>query len=214
MSDREAILRAVLDDPADDLPRLAFADWCEENGFQHRAEFVRMMVRCTYGDLCGHTMESFESRLHLLRRVLWPDRPDGFEGMPMWGDDFNGLAGSWKWHRGFVHLVRCPTDCWLRNGPAICSAHPIERVELTDRAPAMFLDGGGGMGWVQGLPGDGADAPQYLIPGDIYRLLDAVPCRTAAKRTRKVWHDRPAALDALSGACVRWAKLQPRGDHE
>jgi uncharacterized protein (TIGR02996 family) len=44
-ADRDAILRAVLDEPGDDLHRLAFADWCEEDGDPVRAGFVRASLR-------------------------------------------------------------------------------------------------------------------------------------------------------------------------
>ncbi len=46
MNDRLALLSAVLANPADDLPRLVFADWLEENGTSDadaaRAEFIRL----------------------------------------------------------------------------------------------------------------------------------------------------------------------------
>lgn len=32
MNDGAAILQAIIDDPADDLPRLAYADWLDEQG--------------------------------------------------------------------------------------------------------------------------------------------------------------------------------------
>ena len=44
MSDREAFVAAVAAAPEDDLPRLVFADWLDENGDPERAEFVR--VQC------------------------------------------------------------------------------------------------------------------------------------------------------------------------
>ena len=36
-----ALLRAIRDDPDDDLPRLAFADWLDEHDEPDRAAFVR-----------------------------------------------------------------------------------------------------------------------------------------------------------------------------
>lgn len=45
MSDREAFLRAVAADPADDTVRLAFADWLDENGDPARAEFIRLQIQ-------------------------------------------------------------------------------------------------------------------------------------------------------------------------
>jgi uncharacterized protein (TIGR02996 family) len=44
MSDREAFVAAVAASPEDDLPRLVFADWLDENGESERAEFIR--VQC------------------------------------------------------------------------------------------------------------------------------------------------------------------------
>jgi uncharacterized protein (TIGR02996 family) len=44
MSDREALLTAVFASPADDAPRLVYADWLDEHGQPERAEFIR--VQC------------------------------------------------------------------------------------------------------------------------------------------------------------------------
>src|SRR5262245_14016045 len=44
MSDRAALIGAVLDHPADDTPRLVFADWLEENDQPERAEFIRVQI--------------------------------------------------------------------------------------------------------------------------------------------------------------------------
>ena len=44
MSDHDALLRAICESPADDLPRLVFADWLEERGEADFAAFVRAQV--------------------------------------------------------------------------------------------------------------------------------------------------------------------------
>src|SRR5689334_24640555 len=44
MSDHDGLLRAVCESPDDDLPRLAYADWCDENGRPERAEFIRAQI--------------------------------------------------------------------------------------------------------------------------------------------------------------------------
>lgn len=44
MNDHDALLNAVLENPDDDLPRLVFADWCEENGQEQRAAMIRQQV--------------------------------------------------------------------------------------------------------------------------------------------------------------------------
>jgi uncharacterized protein (TIGR02996 family) len=42
MSEHDGFLRKILENPADDGPRLAYADWLEERGEWERAEFLRV----------------------------------------------------------------------------------------------------------------------------------------------------------------------------
>ncbi len=44
MSDESALLAAIRQSPADDAPRLVYADWLDEHGRPERAEFIR--VQC------------------------------------------------------------------------------------------------------------------------------------------------------------------------
>ncbi len=44
MTERQALVKAMLAEPADDLPRLVFADWLDENGHPDRAAFTRLQV--------------------------------------------------------------------------------------------------------------------------------------------------------------------------
>jgi uncharacterized protein (TIGR02996 family) len=44
MTEREALLRTVCENPDDDTPRLVFADWLDENGEAERAEFIRLQI--------------------------------------------------------------------------------------------------------------------------------------------------------------------------
>jgi len=44
MSERDALLAAIREGPHDDLPRLALADWLDEDGQANRAELIR--VQC------------------------------------------------------------------------------------------------------------------------------------------------------------------------
>ena len=43
MTEREAFIKAIAANPADEAGRLAFADWLQENGEEDRAEFVRLL---------------------------------------------------------------------------------------------------------------------------------------------------------------------------
>jgi uncharacterized protein (TIGR02996 family) len=44
MTEGDALLRAILDSPEDDAPRLVYADWLEEHGEPARAEFIRLQI--------------------------------------------------------------------------------------------------------------------------------------------------------------------------
>ena len=46
----ESFLHAIRETPEDNVPRLVLADWFEDNGDPHRAEFVRTQIRLA-GDL-------------------------------------------------------------------------------------------------------------------------------------------------------------------
>jgi uncharacterized protein (TIGR02996 family) len=45
MTEREALFRAVCENPDDDTARLVFADWLQEHGEEERAEFIRLQCR-------------------------------------------------------------------------------------------------------------------------------------------------------------------------
>jgi uncharacterized protein (TIGR02996 family) len=44
MGDRDAILESIFAAPADDAPRLVYADWLDEHGHPEQAEFVRRQI--------------------------------------------------------------------------------------------------------------------------------------------------------------------------
>jgi uncharacterized protein (TIGR02996 family) len=59
VNEREALLRAVCENPDEDTPRLVFADWLQENGDEARAEFIRLQIRFARGNY----LPSEEARL-------------------------------------------------------------------------------------------------------------------------------------------------------
>lgn len=108
MTDGDALLRAILEDPGDDLPRLAYADWCDEAGGAARAEFIRWQVRVP-------STETNYSKGH----------PGGApDGTP------DGLAWATRtYHRGFVRRIDVPGMAeFLGNAKAAFSLHPVVEV--------------------------------------------------------------------------------------
>jgi uncharacterized protein (TIGR02996 family) len=50
VSDGPALLAAILAHPAEDTPRLAYADWLQEQGDDERAEFIRVQIELARTD--------------------------------------------------------------------------------------------------------------------------------------------------------------------
>jgi len=69
MSDREAFVQAIAANPADDLPRLVFADWLDEHGEPERAEFIRTQIRWHHAD--ADERKSLDARAEELFKEHW-----------------------------------------------------------------------------------------------------------------------------------------------
>src|SRR5262245_7353205 len=70
----EALLRAILEEPHDDGPRLVYADWLEENGDQARAEFIRVqceLARLGEDDPRRPALQKRERQLLRAHRAAW-----------------------------------------------------------------------------------------------------------------------------------------------
>jgi uncharacterized protein (TIGR02996 family) len=93
MTDHDTFLQAILAQPDDDLPRLIYADWLEEQGDAPRAEFIR--VQCELAgmsrndprrremsareiDLLAENGGRWRRELPEVRGVLWQDFERGF----------------------------------------------------------------------------------------------------------------------------------------
>ena len=91
----DAFLHAIHDTPADDLPRLVYADWLEENRDAARAEFIRVQCELASIDAIDPQRGALEDREHALLnehedRWLGKSRPEMTE---------------WEFARGFVQSL-------------------------------------------------------------------------------------------------------------
>src|SRR5215470_6975433 len=92
MNEREALLRAVCENPDDDTPRLVFADWLQENGDEARAEFIRLQIEIANlpDGQKKQEKQTREKELLNIHEATWTEpfkefEPDRLEG---WGEDF------------------------------------------------------------------------------------------------------------------------------
>jgi len=161
------ILQAIIAEPDNDLHRLAYADWCEENNQPERAEFIRLQIAlwneqrdCNCGSTQGgHTFRGGQHhngpcaasqlrievngkwvRADLIAMTLWSANRCKWVGI---GENHHPLeclaANLGQYARGFIRKVECTHDAWIEHGKKICAEHPIEDVRLVDKTPVFYF---------------------------------------------------------------------------
>jgi len=230
MNTGELLLKAVLADPADDLPRLVYADWLDENGEPERAEFIR--VGCQLAKLPGHPAAGGDvARLYSRavdlgsQNLHWATVPAGLARR------YFALGGGETgvvFRRGFVAEVRCDIFDWCGGECQRCDwyGHMYDEVDGPEE-PCLRCDG------VTIAPGIGpqivAEHPVErvvltdcepishaggwrwgfgigggaFLPQDIYLLLPE-------DGQRRGFATRTTATQALSVAAIKWANLKFR----
>jgi uncharacterized protein (TIGR02996 family) len=123
MSEREARLRAICEQPDEDTPRLVFADWLQENGQPEYAEFVRAQVR--HAELLRDASPDTNG-LAQRARDLWVRYGERWRAeLPQ----VNGLVWHDAFFRGFVERAVVSTDAVLvRDADAIFNFAPVRHV--------------------------------------------------------------------------------------
>jgi uncharacterized protein (TIGR02996 family) len=123
MSMKQAFLRAVIESPDDDTPRLVCADWLEENGDPARAEFIRLQVQewaLTHGQ-CG---SPFSRRI---QELYWPNRDRWIrEELPAWLHKEHYV----EFRRGFVEGVSTTALRLVEKAEELWLAAPVRKLSL------------------------------------------------------------------------------------
>lgn len=115
---RAAFLQAIRDDPADDTPRLVFADWLEEQNEGDRAELIRIQCELTRG-----TRDRGRS-VELLRRL----RELVIQYRTTWLGLLAVHAPDSVFERGFVEQVHIRAEPLLQHADLVFAQHPITRL--------------------------------------------------------------------------------------
>jgi uncharacterized protein (TIGR02996 family) len=105
MSEEQALLAAIIAHPEEDTPRLAYADWLDENEAPIQADFIRTRCRlasCSaadpdYPDLIERRAELLVQFQPMVKQTV-PELPPGFSY-----DDDLGNPGTFR--RGFLDTV-------------------------------------------------------------------------------------------------------------
>jgi uncharacterized protein (TIGR02996 family) len=210
MSDGEALLRAILEQPWEDTPRLAYADWLDEYGDPERAEFIRVQIRlaatggapdpmCTkcFGGggwfdtqamkptPCQNCHKKPTQRSRELSNTHWQK----WYGVPR-----TGGADFPEWHRGFVCRIAMPCETFLKQAAAIFALHPVQIVRLEGKCPDREHSW-----WVEGK----AVVTRVELPKVLWNRLPYHRDRWEyVSLHAKAYPSHGAALEALSSVCI------------
>jgi len=136
-SDGDALFRAVCDQPWEDTPRLAYADWLEENGRPELAAYIRF--ECAFPAFTtSHPRYQELTERSLQFDSVWQQCESElprFKGVKWWAGFF---------HRGFAHAATIHSSKAFRDhADAVFGAAPVDLLEvdqLTDRTVAHVLE--------------------------------------------------------------------------
>ena len=126
-SEHDALRNAVLANPDDDLPRLVFADWLDENGDPDGARFIRSQIALA-------ALPEWDPQAVALRRTQleWDLSEAWQRDLPKLSSD-RGLywVDQSLFRRGFAHFIRVPMLRSLQQElPELLNAAPIQRLGL------------------------------------------------------------------------------------
>lgn len=194
--DEAALLKAVCAAPDDDLPRLVYADWCDEQGRHVRADFIRSQIELarlekwfqgfTTRDERKANGPEFGRRLSFLRKrvkALFEGHLDEAVGVPAsWRDHFI-TRRNLSVHRGFIDRLDWVGPAEVRHLPEILSALSGLRPEVSVSGVESYLVGRWpnmpnpfadptGWEWVTSIHPDGRywNDERPLTPEEVSRL--------------------------------------------
>jgi uncharacterized protein (TIGR02996 family) len=116
-----ALLAAVLAAPNDDLPRLAAADWWEEQGEVARAEFIRVQIQLTSIPRATQPTDPYPKSLVRRERELLVLSVFWAADLPCPGSIRNGAV----WQRGFLEGATLTSEQWLKRADDLVAATPL-----------------------------------------------------------------------------------------
>src|SRR5262245_35805795 len=139
MTDHDALLRAICENPREDTPRLAFADWLEENGQPERAAFIRT-------DIAMSLRDEWDAERLLWEEELTLGSPRLFELLdePWMKAVLTPLPIKWAWYgspvtrRGFPWAaeVRDPRAAF-NSDPDLLARATIEHLQFPWQPPDL-----------------------------------------------------------------------------
>lgn len=165
MTEREALLRAICDNPDDDTPRLVFADWLDEHGEPERAEFIRVQIELTRApdEKRRGVLEARGKELLKRHQREWTAPLTDF------ASDFFG--NPFVFRRGFVENLGSDGELLLedRAGDRLFGLAPIREIRLGEEEEYGELAKWKGFLRLRSLDLTGSGLSDHFNPGPLIR---------------------------------------------
>jgi uncharacterized protein (TIGR02996 family) len=133
MDTEAALLAAIAANPDDDLPRLVYADWLDENDRPLRAEFIRLQIEIAHKEILSRAVVDLFSH-------LWKRQQEILDGHT--GELLGPLAGilqplNYEFRRGFLEWVQLTLRDFLNSQAALEPLVPMPEVRVSDATVAL-----------------------------------------------------------------------------
>lgn len=121
MTESDALRRAVIADPDDDMPRLVYADWLEEHGQSERAAFIRAQMEAVRAEPFSQQAREAETRANRLldsHRYAWTRHLDG------------QCVEQPRFRRGFIEHVSVEPITFVATASRFLNSEPITALRI------------------------------------------------------------------------------------
>lgn len=133
-ADESALLAAVAADPANDLPRLVYADWLDDHGHATRAEFIRLQCQIAKLEVGPRAEVDRNWRLWKRQQDLLDDHLEEVLGPAAFLASPEPVSPSLRpeLRRGFAWEVALPVGRFLQIDHALAALPLLPRVTVYD----------------------------------------------------------------------------------
>jgi uncharacterized protein (TIGR02996 family) len=119
--DRDALLAAILAQPDDDVARLVYADWLQENGQEPRAQFIRAQVWASQAEPFS---KEARKQAAVAKRILEAS------SRGEWTRHLQQRMVGWEFRRGFVEHVRVNVATFAHDAEELFRREPIRSLQM------------------------------------------------------------------------------------
>ncbi len=229
MHTKADFLRTICDDPTDTNLRLVYADFLDDNGEPERAEFIRLQCEEAVLDPLTNGYHYWSGQLAapkwvdrvtaIRRRCVEMKNRDDLTTKIIVGTDVTYRSRWQQWSatetwepfwdnvefaRGFADRFLLNIQTFFEKAVEIVRTHPVTEFRLTDLNPWSVGNPSYRFGWTSDLSDMIGIKTDWFVPPALFEYLP--PSDVHLNVVRRWYSSYNRSIEALSVACVRWAR--------